>query len=86
MLTQFKTEIQSYTPPDNIDVDSICIDILFYNETTVTVFINGFPVAAGATYAINGNEKELNTTKYKISWNGATTGAVFVTRRKYVSL
>lgn len=80
---KYVTEVQSYAAPTGIDVDSMCIDILFYNNSASTVFINGFPVPALGTYEITGNDNELNVTKYKISWNGAVTGEVVVTRRKY---
>lgn len=84
MKQQFKTEVQAYHAPNNVDVDSFCIDILFYNGCAATIYVNGFPVSAGATYTISGNEGELNTTKYKLGFNGQTAGTVFVTRRKYL--
>lgn len=84
MRTKFVTEVQAYHAPTDIDVDSMCIDIIFMNDTTGRIFINGFPVDANGTYAISGNENELNVTKYKISYNG-NTGSVFVTRRKYLA-
>lgn len=83
MKIGYKTETQSYQAPADIDVDSMCVDILFYNSTAAIVYVNGFPLASGATLEITGNENELNTTKYKLSWNGATTGEVVVIRRKY---
>ena len=83
MKINFKTETQTYQAPTDIDVDSICIDILFYNNTASTVYVNGFPLVGGGTLEITGNENELNTTKYKLSWNGALTGEVVVIRRKY---
>jgi hypothetical protein len=81
-MRNFKTEMQTYTEND-LDIDSFCNDILFYNTSAATVYINGFPVAAGGTLTISGNEGELNTTKYKISFNGGT-GSVFVIRKKYI--
>lgn len=83
MKIGYKTETQSYQAPQDIDVDSMCIDILFYNNTAATVYVNGFPLVGGGTLEITGNENELNTTKYKLSWNGALTGEVVVIRRKY---
>jgi len=83
MKQKYVTEVQSYQAPTDIDVDSMCIDILFFNNSAATVFINAFPVAASGTLEINGNETELNVTKYKIGWNGAVTGEVVVLRRKY---
>lgn len=80
--TKFITEVQAYTAPTDLDVDSFCIDILFNNQATGTIYVNGFPVAAGASLSINGNVNEINVTKYKISFGGAT-GTVYVQRRKY---
>lgn len=79
----YVTEVQSYAAPTGINVDSNCIDILFYNNSASTVYINGFPLTALASYEITGNDNELNVTKYIISWNGAVTGEIVVTRRKY---
>lgn len=83
MKINFITETQAYQAPQDIDVDSMCIDILFFNNTLSTVYVNGFPLAGNGTLEINGNENELNRTKYKLSWNGALTGEVVVIRRKY---
>lgn len=84
-MTKIKyiTEVQSYAAPINIDVDSMCVDITFYNNSAATIFINGFPLSAGSTLEITGNDNELNVTKYKIGWNGAVTGECVVVRRKY---
>ena len=81
-MKNYKTEMQTYTELET-DVDSFCNDILFYNSATTTVYVNGFPVATGGTLVINGNEGEINTTKYKLSFNGGT-GSVFVIRKKYL--
>lgn len=83
MKIKFVTEVQAYAAPTDVDVDSMCIDILFFNNSASTIFVNGFPVASSATLEINGNEQEINTTKYKIGWNGAITGECIVIRRKY---
>lgn len=81
-MKNYKTEMQTYTELET-DVDSFCNDILFFNSTATTIYVNGFPVATGATLVINGNEGEINTTKYKLSFNGGT-GSVFVIRKKYL--
>jgi hypothetical protein len=83
MKVKFVTEVQAYHSPSDIDIDSMCIDIIFYNDTAGLIFINGWPIAAGATLSISGNENEQNTTKYKVSFNG-NTGTVYVSRRKYL--
>lgn len=81
-MRNYKTDMQAYTETE-LDVDSFCNDILFYNGAAATVYINGFPVAAGGTLVITGNEGEINTTKYKLSFNGGT-GTVYVMRKKYI--
>ena len=82
-MTKYITQTQVYDETQ-LDVDSFCNDILFYNSTANTVFIDGFPVAAGATYQISGNEGEVNTTKYKLSFGTGNTGFVYVTRKRYI--
>lgn len=79
---KFVTDVEAYTEINNSNVDSNCIDILFFNSTAGTVFINGFPVASGSTLAVDGNVGELNVTSYKIAFNG-NIGIVYVQRRKY---
>jgi hypothetical protein len=82
MITKFITETQVYTETQ-LDVDSFCNDIIFYNQASGTIYVNGFPVAVGANYAINGNNDEINVTKYKLSFAGGT-GSVYVTRKKFI--
>lgn len=81
-MRNYRTEMQAYSG-DQLDVDSFCNDILFYNGAAATVYVNGFPVASGGTLIITGNEGEINTTKYKLSFNGGS-GTVYVMRKKYV--
>ena len=81
-MRSYKTELQVYTERE-LDVDSFCNDIIFYNSAAATVFVNGFPVATNGTLSISGNENEINTTKYKLSFNGGT-GSVYVIRKKYI--
>jgi len=80
----FITQVQSYGPTDP-PVDSNCADILFFNDTLNTVFIDGFPVAAGGVLSIETNEDETNTTKYSISFGAGNTGSVYVIRKKYTT-
>jgi hypothetical protein len=81
-MRKYITQTQVYDET-MLDVDSFCNDILFFNSTAATVYVDGFPVAAGATYQISGNEGELNVTKYKLSFGTGNTGLVYVTRKKY---
>jgi hypothetical protein len=79
---KFVTDVEVYTEVNQSNVDSNCIDILFYNSTAGTIFINGFPVGSGSTLSIDGNVGEINVTSYKIAFNG-NAGSVYVQRRKY---
>ncbi len=79
----FITQVQSYDT-NQVDIDSFCNDILFYNGCAGTVYIDGFPILTGATLMINGNEDEINTTKYKASFGTGNTGQLYVIRKKYV--
>lgn len=81
-MRKYVTETEAYSS-EGSDVDSMCNDILFYNGTAGTVFVNGFPVASGGTYTINGNQDEINVTKYRIAFNG-NAGSVYVTRKKFI--
>lgn len=81
-MRKYITQTQVYDET-MLDVDSFCNDILFFNSTAATVYVDGFPVASGATYQISGNEGELNVTKYKLSFGTGNTGLVYVTRKKY---
>lgn len=85
-MKQYTTETQVYSSDGNNNlVDSQCSDILFFNNTTGTVYVNGFPVATGGTYKIDSNNPdEMNVTKYVLSFSGST-GNVYVTRKKYVT-
>ena len=84
-MKKYTSETQVYSSDGNQSIiDSDCSDILFYNGASGTVFINGFPVAAGGTYKIDSNNPdEMNVTKYNLSFSGST-GNVYVTRKKYV--
>lgn len=80
---KFRTETQQYSENIN-DVDSNCADIIFFNGALLPVFVDGFPIAPGATLEISGNENEINVSKYKLSFGAGNTGIVYVTRKKYV--
>lgn len=83
MYTKFVTETQQYDQ-NTLNVSTKCIDIIFFNDTPATVFVDGFPVLAGATYEISGNQNEINVSTYKLSFGAGNTGIVYVTRKKYV--
>jgi hypothetical protein len=83
MYTKFVTETQQYDQ-NTLNVSTKCVDIIFFNSTAATVFVDGFPVLAGATYEISGNENEINVSTYKLSFGAGNTGIVYVTRKKYV--
>lgn len=66
------------------NVDTNCNDILFYNDTNGTVFLEGWPIPTGQTLSIAGNADEINVSKYQLSF-GSSVGIVYVIRKKYVN-
>jgi beta-glucanase (GH16 family) len=76
-----KTETQIYSSDlQSLDVASDCLDIIFFNQTGGTVYVNGFPIVTNGTLTISCNEGEINATKYRLSFNGQT-GNIAVIRR-----
>lgn len=70
-----------YTDPDQIT--SNCASITFINDGTATMTILGRSFAAGEGMAINGNDWELDTTKYPLNFSGAGTRLCTVIRKTY---
>lgn len=78
------TEIQPVRPGDSTDIESNCNSITFQNIGTGTVTVNGFPIAAGLGLEIEGNENEINVTKFKVVFSVTTpaTEVLYVFRNK----
>jgi hypothetical protein len=81
-MKHYRTEIQQYTTDTN--VFSHCNSLAFINSGAVSVTVDKFVLASGAALSIDGNENEINTTNYRISFNGATNGVLTIIRKYYI--
>lgn len=70
----------------NINVTSQCAEITFFNNGTSNVLIqNCLTLAPGQSFAINGNEYELDTSQYTVGFIGGGTNNCIVIRKFYTS-
>jgi hypothetical protein len=65
------------------EIKSDCNTINIINTGTSTAIINGVSLLPGDQYYVQGNEGELNETRYIISFTGAGTEEVKVIRKIY---
>lgn len=79
-MKKYKVEISQYS--SNIKIDSNCNSISFVNAGTVDCTINQFILPAGASLSIDGNENEIDTTIYNITF--ASVGLIQVIKKMYV--
>jgi hypothetical protein len=67
----------------NQPVHADCAEIAFINLGTTTVTLNNvFPIVAGASIAFNGNENEIDTTMYQVSFTGGA-GQLYIFRKLF---
>ena len=69
---------------DRKNIETQCNDITFYNTTDGTILINNLPIASGEQLILNGNEGELNVSKFQLTNSTATTGVLYVVRKRYI--
>lgn len=69
---------------DRKNIETQCNDITFYNNTDGTILINNLPIATGEQLILTGNEGEINISKFQISNSTATTGTLYVIRKRYL--
>ena len=79
MDRQYRTDFGYYTT--NQRVIGNCNVITFVNTGTITLYVNNFPIAAGNSFSIAGNQDELDITEYIIDFRGATNGEVYVIKK-----
>ena len=78
-MVTYTTEIQYYTT--NQRVIGNCNVITFVNTGTITFYINNFPVTAGNSFSIAGNQDEVDLTEYLIDFKGSLVGEVYVIKK-----
>lgn len=69
---------------DRKNIESQCNDITFYNNTDGTILINNLPIASGEQLILTGNENEFNVSKFQLVNSTATTGTLYVVRKRYL--
>lgn len=81
ILQPFQEETQTYNSP--AEIVSECNSITFINTGTSQMQINGVNLAPGDQLVSQGNEGELNKTRYRLSFSGAGTEVCTVIRKIY---
>jgi hypothetical protein len=69
---------------DRKNIESQCNDITFYNNTDGTILINNLPITSGEQLILTGNEFEFNVSKFQLTNSTATTGTLYVVRKRYL--
>jgi len=72
---------QLYNIPSELRAD--CNEITVVNIGTSTAFIDGLELAAGDQYISTGNENELNSTRYRLSFDNTGVNKVLAIRKIY---
>jgi len=80
-MQNFYEYTQLYNTPQELRSD--CNALTVINIGTTNAIIDGLTIAPGAQYYSPGNEGEINTTRYRLSFSGAGTEQVLVIRKIY---
>lgn len=78
MDRKYKSEFFQYT--QTIRIPSNCNVITFVNDGGINVTINNFPLPAGTTFSIAGNQDEMDITEYDINFD-TQIGSVWVIKK-----
>lgn len=81
MIKNFYEYLQLYSIPSELRAD--CNTITVVNIGTSIAIIDGLQLLAGDQYVSDGNENELNTTKYRLSFDNSAINQVLVIRKIY---
>lgn len=71
-------------PEDRKNIESQCNDITFYNNTDGTILINNLPLLTTEQLILTGNEGEFNVSKFQLTNSTATTGVLYVVRKRFL--
>jgi hypothetical protein len=80
---KYKWLTQVYTGADN-QIKSDCNAIIFYNAGTTPCFVNSWPLVTGDRLILGGNENEIDTSLYTISFSAGGTNQLYVLRKYFV--
>ena len=87
-MVKVVNDFDTYFPAIDQDrkfIESQCNDITFYNNTDGTILINNLPLLTGEQLVITGNEGELNVSRFQITNSTATSGCLYVIRKRFIS-
>lgn len=77
----FYEYFQLYNIPQELRSD--CNELTIVNLGTSNAIIDGLQIANGDQYVSPGNENEINTTRYRLSFDNTGTNIVLVIRKIY---
>ena len=81
MMHKFIEEVNLIN--QTVEIRSECNSLTFINIGTANAVINGVTIAPGEQYYVQGNENEINQTRYTISFSGVGTEQVQLIRKIY---
>lgn len=79
---KYKYESELVTS-EQTQVRANCSGLLFINSGTVTVYINAFPLLAGASISLDTTDDAIDMTIYSLSW-AAAGGQLTIWRKNYI--
>jgi len=65
----------------NKKITAACNAIAFYNKGVIDVKINNFPLPAGQSFSIGGNENEIDVTEYNLDFGDSPAGILWIVRK-----
>lgn len=80
-IREFYEYFQLYNIPQELRAD--CNELVVVNLGTSVAIIEGLELANGDQYVSPGNEDEVNTTRYRLSFDNTGTNVVLVIRKIY---
>ena len=80
-IKKFYEYFQLYNIPQELRAD--CNELTVVNIGTSKAFIEGLEIIPGAQYVSNGNENEVNETRYRLSFDNLGDNVVLVIRKIY---
>lgn len=83
-MKKYRVETEPVSTPGVIDAKE-SNDIIFVNKGTATAEIDGFPLLFNEYLSHNGNESEINVSRYRITWTTPGTQLVMVQRKFYIN-
>jgi hypothetical protein len=80
-MKTFYEYFQLYNIPQELRAD--CNELTVVNIGTSSAFIEGLEILPGDQYVSNGNENELNQTRYRLSFDNLGDNVVLAIRKIY---